>query len=173
MSCYIKDELLRTYRNTHKPGLIPLLFGIPFTIGCVGFVVLAIHQLMISEIIGGILFLLVGAPIFALIAYGFGWSMYVDYIKAIGVIKQEKYIKVRARCKSKTIRQDYRYHDSADTEPLGSLIFESETEKYLLEDWHTFNKIEPDVEYLLIFIDSSNKIDVIVNENAKKIVYFK
>lgn len=172
MNSNLKEDLLRTYRESHKPGFFPLLFGVPFSMGCIGFIIFAILKLINGEIVAGALLLLVGAPICGFVAYKLGWGMYASYIKTIAVIKQEKYIVVHAACTSKTISQRTRYHDSDDKELFGSLLFQSKTEKYFLEDWSAFKQIEPNMDYLLIFLSKNGKIDAIFSQDTKKIVYY-
>jgi len=172
MLCNLREKLLYTYKKTHRPGIGPYIFGVPFTIGGIPFVVLAICAFVFGEIVTGFL-LLLGGAVFMFIAYIFGWGELVDYIKICRVIKQEKYATIRAECKSKTIRQERRYHDSADIEDYGTLTFESNSQKYILEDWDTFHQIETNSKYLLILFESNSEINAILNEDTNKWVYFK
>ena len=167
----LTEELLCRYTEQNRFGCWWwCLFLVPLTIGAVMSFVMAIVFGFVHGAFWGLLWLL-GVAVLAFFAYYFGWKMYFHYKKISKVIKEERYIKIRAVCKSKKICQEIRDRETTETEDYCKLIFEDESKKYYLENWGTFSQIEVNAEYTIVLFEEKNTIDAILNKNTNEILY--
>ena len=170
MTLSFKKYLLSAYKKKHDPKLTPCIFGLPFTAVGGGCVAGAVSFFMKKHVWGGLAFSLGGIAFFV-IAWIFGWAILAEYKKVLKIIRKKRFTYVRAVCVSKTVKQKQRYHDSDSTEPFGTLVFEANGTGHILTDWHSFDRITPGTEYILIFIKQEGKIDAICDGETRKLLY--
>lgn len=165
----LKEKILVTYKNSNKNGIEPYIFGVPFSLGSIGMLVLSVSMFLNADIVGGLIFLLIAAPLFALIAYFFGFSMIVTYNTCVKAIKNESYILKRAICNTNSTTKRYRYHDSDSEDDYSILTFINKDGEYKVNSWGRFTDIVPGKTYILVFFRPNQPIAFICDEESEKV----
>lgn len=165
----LNKKMYNTYKKCNKLGIIPYIFGVPFSIGSIGFLIGSLDFLCNGEIFSGLMVLL-GTLVFLIIAYVFGFAMIVDYIICIKNIKKQNYKLEKAVCISNIVSEEERYHDSTITEFYSKLCFKNEIEVFSAEEWGRFDVV-PGNTYLLVFLRNKRIVTFMCNEENETVIF--
>lgn len=163
------QQLLNAYLAGRTPRKAYYLYGILGSLSVIGSIIIGIFTLTKWEFIAFGEYMLIAVPVFAILAWFFGIRPLRDQRRTAKALQAGRFRQVNALCRD--IQVTEQSPCGTAKEPFAKLTFADQEQEYTLEKWGQLPEISADTAYVLIFLEGSERIDMIYCPQQDKMLY--